>query len=128
VERYDRAEEFTDENIIRRMSFPRCITKVIDTHSECVILIDIRRPRWLRERASVLRYRYIPFLITVYHSKDNLFWLLGEVYTSDRPRCVLLVCSLINTNVAFADVTCELTQSPGNLVWQYILKYTLLLL
>jgi len=40
----------------------------------------------------------------------------------------LLVCSLINTNFAFADVTCVLTPSHGNMVWQYILIYTLLLL
>ena len=41
MERYDRAEEFTDDNIIRRMRFPRCIIKVIDTHSKCIILIDL---------------------------------------------------------------------------------------
>ena len=75
------------------MRFPWCITKAITTHSEYVILIALRRPLWLLERASVLRYRYIPFLVNVYHSKDILFWLFIKVYTSDRPNFVLLVCS-----------------------------------
>jgi hypothetical protein len=75
------------------MRFPWCITKAIATHSGYVILIALRRPLRLRERASVLRYRYIPFLVNVYHSKDVLFWLLIKVTTSDRPFFVLLVCS-----------------------------------
>ena len=40
----------------------------------------------------------------------------------------LLVCSLINTNFAFADITCVLTPSPRNMVWQYFLVCTLLLI
>ena len=40
----------------------------------------------------------------------------------------LLVCSLNNTNFAFADVTCVLTPSPQKMVWQYIRICTLLLL
>jgi hypothetical protein len=46
----------TDGNIIRRMRFARWITKAIDTHSEYVILIAFPRQKWLRERASMLRY------------------------------------------------------------------------
>jgi hypothetical protein len=54
-----RDRQATDDNIIRRMRFACWITKAIDTHSEYVILIAFPRQQWLRERASVLRYKYI---------------------------------------------------------------------
>jgi hypothetical protein len=56
VEKYGRARQATDDNIIRRMRFACWITKATDTHSEYVILIAFRRQQWLRERASFLRY------------------------------------------------------------------------
>jgi hypothetical protein len=43
VEKYGRARQATDDNII---------------HSEYVILIAFTRQQWLRERASMLRYKY----------------------------------------------------------------------
>jgi hypothetical protein len=46
----------TDVSIIRRMRFACWITKATDTHSEYVIVIAFPRQRWLRERASLLRY------------------------------------------------------------------------
>ena len=46
----------TDVSIIRRMRFACWITKAADTHSEYVIVIAFPRQRWLRERASLLRY------------------------------------------------------------------------
>jgi hypothetical protein len=58
VEKYGTARQATDDNIIRRMRFACWITKATDTHSEYVILIVFRRQKWLRERASVLRYTY----------------------------------------------------------------------
>jgi hypothetical protein len=45
------ARQASDENITRRMRFTCCITKVTDTHLECVILIALLRQQWLRERA-----------------------------------------------------------------------------
>jgi hypothetical protein len=39
VEKYGRARQATDDNIIRRMRFACWITKATDTHSEYVILI-----------------------------------------------------------------------------------------
>jgi hypothetical protein len=125
VGRYGRTGESTDDDIKRRMRFPCCMTKATATHSGYVIFIAVRRQHWLRERASVLRYKYISSLVTVHHSQDILFWLLGKVYTSDCPRYKLLVCRLINTKFAFAIVTCVLNPSPRNMMWQYILKYTL---
>jgi hypothetical protein len=39
VEKYGRARQATDDNIIRRMRFACWITKATNTHSECVIRI-----------------------------------------------------------------------------------------
>jgi len=39
-----------------RMSFVWRLTMATDTHSEYVTLIAFQRQKWLRERASVLRY------------------------------------------------------------------------
>ena len=42
------------DDMIRRMRFVYWITKVIDTHSECVILIGFPRLQRLGERTLVL--------------------------------------------------------------------------
>jgi hypothetical protein len=54
-----RVRQVTDHNIIRYISFACCITKATDTYSEYEIFIAFPRQKWLRERASVLRYKYI---------------------------------------------------------------------
>jgi hypothetical protein len=59
VEKYGTARKTTDDNIIRRMRFPCCITKDANTRSEFVILIDFPLQQWLQELISVLRYTYI---------------------------------------------------------------------
>ena len=58
MEKYGRARQATDDNIIQRMRFACCITKATDTHLEYVILIAYPRQQWLREHASILRYMY----------------------------------------------------------------------
>jgi len=40
------------------MRFACHISKATDTHTEYVILIPFTLQRWLRERATVLRYTY----------------------------------------------------------------------
>jgi hypothetical protein len=55
VEKYGRARQTTDDNIIRRMRFACCITKATDTLAEYVIFIAFPQQQWLRERVSVLR-------------------------------------------------------------------------
>jgi hypothetical protein len=64
VEKYGTAGQATDGNKIRRMRFACWITKATDTHSEYAILISFPRQQWLRERASVLRYKYIACHVT----------------------------------------------------------------
>jgi hypothetical protein len=70
VEKYGRAGQATDDNIIRRMRFTCWITKATDTQSEYVILIAFPRQQWSRERASLLRV-YV-HCQSCYLSKDLL--------------------------------------------------------
>jgi hypothetical protein len=52
VQRY----RHTDDNILLRMRCACWVTKATDTRSEYDILIAFPWQKWLRERASVLRY------------------------------------------------------------------------
>jgi hypothetical protein len=63
VEKYGRAREATDDNIIRSIGFACQIIKAKDTHSEYVILIAFPRKQRLGERTSILRYTYIACLV-----------------------------------------------------------------
>jgi hypothetical protein len=63
VEKYGRAGQATDDNIIRRMRFACWITKATNTQAEYVTLFAFPQQQWLRERASLLRYMYIACLV-----------------------------------------------------------------
>jgi hypothetical protein len=84
VEKYCRDGDATDDSIILRMLFAGCIPKAIDTHAEYAILIALPRQRWLRERASVLRYTYIAYLVCILkqtamiylHSTNGLVFII----------------------------------------------------
>ena len=52
-----------------RMRFACWIPKVIDTHSEYVILIAFPLQQWLHEGASMLHYMHIAYLV---NSKYNI--------------------------------------------------------
>jgi hypothetical protein len=54
VEKYGRAGQATDDNIIRSMRCACWINKATDTHSEYVILIALSQQQWLHEGASIL--------------------------------------------------------------------------
>jgi hypothetical protein len=54
VEKYGRARQATDDNMIRRMRFACWITKATDTHSEYITLTAFPRQKRLRERALML--------------------------------------------------------------------------
>jgi hypothetical protein len=45
------------------LRFACWITKATDTHSEYVILVAFPLQQWLRERASVLLYKHIVYLV-----------------------------------------------------------------
>ena len=66
MEKYCTARRATDYNTIRCMSFACWIPKAPDTHLEYVILIAFPLQQQLHERASMLRYTYIAFLVWIY--------------------------------------------------------------
>ena len=55
VEKYGRARQAIDDNIIQRMRFACWIPKAADTPSEYVILIAFPPQQWLLKLASFLR-------------------------------------------------------------------------
>jgi len=50
---------------IWRMRIACWVTKATNIHSQYVILISFPLQQWLHERASLLRYTYIAFLVYV---------------------------------------------------------------
>jgi hypothetical protein len=74
VEKYGRARQVTDDNIIRRMRFACWITEATDTHSEYVIRIVFPRQQWLRERASIL-HLYVHCLSCI----NRKFYIVNEM-------------------------------------------------
>ena len=79
---YVTAISATDDCVIRRLHFAYLITKVIDPHSEHVILFAFERQQWLGERAASLRlyvhcqscytaFSYSPSLRAEYHHLNN---------------------------------------------------------
>ena len=63
------AREATDGNTVQHRKYAICIPgiqgKNTDTHSEYLILITFPPQRWLRERASMLRYSTLPVLLEI---------------------------------------------------------------
>jgi hypothetical protein len=54
------------QTTMRRMRFACCVTKSVDTHSEYETLIVFSCQPRLRERASMLRYKYIACLVHIW--------------------------------------------------------------
>jgi hypothetical protein len=55
VEKYGRAKQDTNKNIIEGMRNACWITKATNTHSQYVILPAVALQHWSRERALILR-------------------------------------------------------------------------
>ena len=73
MEKYGRAGQATDDDIIRHMRIACWITKPTDIHSEYVILIGFPRQQWLRERVLTSRYSYIACLLYVKPNRHFAF-------------------------------------------------------
>jgi hypothetical protein len=74
--KYGRGGQATDESMIRGMLFSCWITKATGTHSDYVIHIAFPRQQWLRERASMLRYTYIIYLVFSFRKLFVMLFLL----------------------------------------------------
>ena len=70
MEKYGRARQATDGNVIRRRKY--AISCRV-TKARLQIHIDFQRQQWLHERASILRYTYIacPFIVFVHAKREN---------------------------------------------------------
>jgi hypothetical protein len=64
VEKFCRAGQATDDNIIRHMRIARWVPKATNARSQCVNLIAFPLQQWLHERVSMLRYTYTPVLLS----------------------------------------------------------------
>jgi len=60
VGKYSRAGQ-----AIWRLRVAYCLPKTTNTHSVYVILIDFPRQQWFRERASILRFTHIAYLVSL---------------------------------------------------------------
>jgi hypothetical protein len=63
VEKYDRAREAKEYNIIWRMGIAWWTPKGTNTHSEYVIFVSFIRQQYWHERASMLFYTYFVLLL-----------------------------------------------------------------
>jgi len=102
VERYARAGQATDGNIVRLVRFAWWLTKPTETHSEYVILIAFTQDQWLHERATVSLYTHclsfyvLPVILFTFHLPRNkicflLFYLYEYLVCGDVPCTAYLV-------------------------------------
>jgi len=68
VEKYCRAGQVTDDNIIRRMHIACWIPKATNIHPYYVTLTAYLLQQWFHERDPILRYTYFTCLVN-YNSK-----------------------------------------------------------
>jgi hypothetical protein len=72
VEKYGRARQAKDDNIIQCMCFGCWITKATNTHSEYVILIAFPRQQWLHETClNVTLYVHCPSCINCKNERQK---------------------------------------------------------
>ena len=71
MQEYSSARQATDDSIIQRIRVACWIPKATDRHSEYCMLFAFLRQQWLRERALMLRYAYVAYLVC--SEKDFLF-------------------------------------------------------
>ena len=74
VEKYARARQTTDDNIIRRMRYACCITKATNVHSEYIILPVFPQRQCLRKSAWMLRLYIHCASLFQFPSEDNKGW------------------------------------------------------
>jgi hypothetical protein len=79
VEKYDRAGESTDDNIIRQMCFACWITETTDTNSEYVIFLASSRLKLLCESASILLVHYI---VNIAQNLITFYWLKCDLVSN----------------------------------------------
>jgi hypothetical protein len=101
------ARQATDHNIIWRMRFACWITEATDTHSSFLIHVAFPQPKWLRERATMLRYTYRACFVRSAIKIALLFFVRTYGVSA---FCFIIFASCINyfrsPSISLYDVTC----------------------
>jgi hypothetical protein len=77
MEKWSRAGQATDDNIIWHMRFASWITKASDRHPEYVVFISFPRQQWLRRRAPMLRL-WPAFIACLVSAEMSVTIILGH--------------------------------------------------
>jgi hypothetical protein len=96
VEKYGKAGQATDDNIIRRMRCACWITTATDTHSEYLIFIVFLPQQWLRERDSKFSHTYTDCVVNISWRKLILGRLHGNRNAASYIR--ILNSTLVHQN------------------------------
>jgi hypothetical protein len=94
VEKYGRAIEATDGNITGRIHFACCKTKVTNTHLEYAMPIAFPPQKWLRERASILRYADVACFVLHGHVSVGQICIAVGNFVNNFRKCYIM-CLLI---------------------------------
>jgi hypothetical protein len=98
MEKYGRARQATDDNIIRRVRFACWITKATGTNAEHVILIALPRPQCLGERMSIL-YSVIRTCPSCYDTQLVHLNIHLSTYKSGTPTINPFTCRPIRPSI-----------------------------
>jgi len=82
VDKYGTSRQVTDDNTMLRMRCACWMHKATDTRSEYVILIAFLLQQWLQERASMLRFTFIAFLLSAWVNTNSSLKYIHPVRTA----------------------------------------------
>jgi len=89
------AERVRPQMTIWRMRIACWTPRASNTHSGCLMLIAFPQHQWLHERASMLRYTYIAWLVSIYVvvqiSEFYIKCLISLPFQYSRGRCVIII-------------------------------------
>ena len=94
MEKYGRARQDTDDNIVRRMRIAYLITKATDARSEYLILNTFPRQQWLDECALVLHYMLLPCFLLFLAPIPTIRIRLKFGSYIQMCLCMMQLCSL----------------------------------
>jgi hypothetical protein len=108
VEKYDWARQATGHSITQRLHFAWWITKATNTHSEYVILSVFAGKQWLRERASLSRSAWLPFLFKHIYIVIQVLeiWIAIDFVDKQRTDTVYSLFLLVNHLFYFVFIWC----------------------
>jgi hypothetical protein len=69
------------QTILSRMRIACRIPKTTIKHSGCIILIVFQLQQWLHERASILPYTYMVWLVSHLRSKKSAQFMEASIHT-----------------------------------------------